>query len=114
MRDDAGQCEGVLAARGASAQTRGCGPLSLRAPGSDAGASLVLQASHGAAKAYEDEVREAGTPAFSMTLTGGPEEFEQIRARGVRVLMEPTRPEYGGTDALVDDTAGNIICLHQD
>lgn len=104
----------MLAARGASAQTRGCGPLSLRAPGSDAGASLVLQASHGAAKAYEDEVREAGLPAFSMTLTEGPEEFEQIRARGARVLMEPTRQEYGGTDALVDDTAGNIICLHQD
>lgn len=88
--------------------------LSLRAPGPDAGASLVLQAAHGAAKAYQDEVREAGIPAFSMTLTGGTEEFEQIRERGARILSQPTRQDYGGTDALVDDTAGNILCLHQD
>lgn len=53
-------------------------------------------------------------PAFAMTLTGGTEEFEQVRARGAKVIMEPTYQQYGGTDALIDDTVGNTICLHQD
>jgi predicted enzyme related to lactoylglutathione lyase len=88
--------------------------LSLRAPGPDGGASLVLDRATGTAKAYQDEVRQSGMPAFAMTLTGGTEEFEQIRARGATVIMEPTRQQYGGTDALIDDTVGNIICLHQD
>lgn len=88
--------------------------LSLRAPGPDGGASLVLERAGGAAKAYQDEVRRSGMPAFAMTLTGGAEEFEQVRARGAKVVMEPTRQQYGGTDALIEDTVGNIICLHQD
>ncbi|WP_168199832.1 VOC family protein [Citricoccus sp. SGAir0253] len=88
--------------------------LSLRAPGPDGGASLVLGRAEGAARAYQEETRAAGRPAFAMTLTGGAEEFEQVRARGARVVMEPTRQQYGGTDALVDDTVGNLICLHQD
>jgi predicted enzyme related to lactoylglutathione lyase len=88
--------------------------LSLRAPGPDGGASLVLERAEGAANAYQAEVRQSGTPAFAMALTGGAEEFEQIRARGAKVIMEPTQQQYGGTDALIDDTVGNIICLHQD
>lgn len=88
--------------------------LSLRAPGPDGGASLVLETATGAGLAYQQEVRASGMPAFSMTLTGGAEEFEAIRARGVEVVAEPQRQEYGGTDALIDDTVGNIICLHQD
>jgi predicted enzyme related to lactoylglutathione lyase len=88
--------------------------LSLRAPGPDGGASLVLGRAVGAAVAYQNETRLAGMPAFSMTLTGGTEEFEQIRARGAEVIMEPQEQHYGGTDALINDTVGNIICLHQD
>ncbi|MEV4899852.1 VOC family protein [Citricoccus sp. NPDC055426] len=88
--------------------------LSLRAPGPDGGASLVLGGAEGAGLAYQEETKRAGMPAFSLTLTGGTEEFEQIRARGAVVVMEPTQQQYGGTDALIDDTVGNIICLHQD
>ncbi|NUL49060.1 VOC family protein [Cellulosimicrobium funkei] len=88
--------------------------LSLRAPGPDGGASLVLGRAEGAGLAYQQEVLSAGMPVFSLTLTAGAAEFERIRARGARVVMEPTRQQYGGTDALIDDTVGNIICLHQD
>ncbi|MFC7401622.1 VOC family protein [Citricoccus sp. GCM10030269] len=88
--------------------------LSLRAPGPDGGASLVLGLAEGAAKSYQDEHRLAGKPAFALTLTGGNEEFEQIRSRGAEVISEPEKQEYGGTDALINDTVGNIICLHQD
>ena len=88
--------------------------LSLRAPGPDGGASLVLGRAEGAGLAYQQATRESGTPAFSLTLTGGTEEFERIRDRGATVVIEPTRQQHGGTDALIDDTVGNIICLHQD
>ena len=55
------------------------------------------------------------TPPRSQGFVRMPDaEFEAIRARGARVVMEPTRQQYGGTDALIDDTVGNIICLHQD
>lgn len=88
--------------------------LSLRAPGPDGGASLVLGRAEGAGLAYQQEVRAAGMPVFAMTLTGGTEEFEQIRVRGAEVVSEPQQQQYGGTDALIDDTVGNLICLHQD
>lgn len=88
--------------------------LSLRAPGPDGGASLVLGRAEGAGLAYQQATRESGMPALSLTLTGGTEELERIRDRGATVVMEPTRQQYGGTDALIDDTVGNIICLHQD
>ncbi|NUL47291.1 VOC family protein [Cellulosimicrobium funkei] len=88
--------------------------LALRAPGADAGAALVLGRAEGAAVAFQNETRLAGMPAFVLTLTGGREEFEQIRARGAEVISEPQQQEYGGTDALIHDTVGNIICLHQD
>lgn len=87
--------------------------LSLKAPGPDGGASLVLSAAAGAASAWPAEQRESGLPAFSFSIADDAE-FEAIRARGARVIMEPTRQQYGGTDALIDDTVGNIICLHQD
>lgn len=88
--------------------------LSLRAPGPDGGASLVLGRAEGAGLAYQQATRESGMPAFALTLTGGNEEFERIRARGAVVIQEPQKEQYGGTDALIDDTVGNIICLHQD
>jgi predicted enzyme related to lactoylglutathione lyase len=88
--------------------------LALRAPGPDAGAALVLGRAEGAAVAFQNETRLAGMPAFVLTLTGGREEFERIRARGAEVISEPQQQEYGGTDALINDTVGNIICLHQD
>ena len=87
--------------------------LSLKAPGPDGGASLVLSAAAGAASAWQAEQRESGLPAFSFSIADDAE-FEAIRARGARVIMEPTRQQYGGTDALIEDTVGNIICLHQD
>jgi predicted enzyme related to lactoylglutathione lyase len=31
----------------------------------------------------------------------------------VNFVMEPTTYEYGGTDAVFDDTCGNLINLHQ-
>lgn len=79
----------------------------------EGGAELVFtQADDEAAKAYLVARRNQG-PAFSLTISGT-EEFEQIRERGAVVVMEPSRQEYGGTDALIDDGCGNIVNLHSE
>lgn len=83
--------------------------LSLTA--SDGGAELVLEAPNDAGRTYLESRFTAGRPAFSFTLSNL-EEFEGIRSRGAVVLAEPAKQEYGGTDALIDDTCGNVICLH--
>lgn len=62
---------------------------------------------------FLDARRAAGGPAFSFTLTRD-DEFEEIRRRGPVVVSEPREQEYGGTDALIEDGVGNIICLHRD
>jgi hypothetical protein len=39
---------------------------------------------------------------------------EPLKARGVVFVKEPGRMDYGGTDAVFDDTCGNLINLYQD
>lgn len=85
--------------------------LSLQAP--DGGAELVLDRADEAGSAFLKARFEARVPACSFTLSGL-EEFEKIRERGATVIAEPARQEYGGTDALIDDGCGNIVCLHCD
>ena len=35
-------------------------------------------------------------------------------AKGVVFVKEPGRMPYGGIDAVLDDTCGNLVNLHQD
>ena len=37
-----------------------------------------------------------------------------FRVKGVVFVKEPARMDYGGMDAVFDDTCGNLINLHQD
>jgi predicted enzyme related to lactoylglutathione lyase len=39
--------------------------------------------------------------------------YEALVAKGVKFVMPPTKMEYGGTDAMLDDECGNLIGLHQ-
>jgi predicted enzyme related to lactoylglutathione lyase len=39
---------------------------------------------------------------------------ERLKANGVVFVREPARMEYGGMDAVFDDTSGNLVNLHQD
>jgi hypothetical protein len=36
-----------------------------------------------------------------------------LKAKGVVFVREPARMDYGGMDAVFDDTCGNLINLHQ-
>ena len=87
--------------------------LELRADDQGDTIGLVLEQANEEGLRFLDARRAAGGPAFSFTLTRD-DEFEQIRRRGVTVVSEPSQREYGGTDALIEDGVGNIICLHRD
>jgi predicted enzyme related to lactoylglutathione lyase len=39
---------------------------------------------------------------------------ERLKANGVVFVREPARMDYGGMDAVFDDTCGNLVNLHQD
>jgi predicted enzyme related to lactoylglutathione lyase len=39
---------------------------------------------------------------------------ERLKAKGVTFVKEPGRMDYGGMDAVFDDTSGNLLNLHQD
>lgn len=41
-------------------------------------------------------------------------EAERLRRMGVESSREPSRMDYGGIDAVFDDTFGNLINLHQE
>ena len=41
-------------------------------------------------------------------------EAERLKAKGVVFVKEPWRRDYGGMDAVFDDTCGNLVNLHQD
>ena len=41
-------------------------------------------------------------------------EAERLKAKGVVFVKEPGRRDYGGIDAVFDDTCGNLLNLHQD
>lgn len=77
------------------------------------GTRLLLNAASGPAADYQKAVYAAGKPAIAFISRDLRAECEKLKARGVRFLMEPTVLDYGGTDATLDDTCGNIICLHQ-
>jgi catechol 2,3-dioxygenase-like lactoylglutathione lyase family enzyme len=57
---------------------------------------------------------DAGRPAIAFHSSDIQAEYKTLQGKGVRFTMAPTKMPYGGTDAVFDDTCGNLICLHQD
>ena len=88
--------------------------LTVVSPERPDGAALGLNLADDAARALQRKRREDGTPAIAFATTDIGTEYERLKGRGVVFTMEPTTMPYGGTDAVFDDTCGNLICLHQD
>ena len=67
-----------------------------------------------AARAFQQAARAAGRPSISLSTDDCQREYERMRANGVEFTLPPTRMDYGGMDAVFDDTCVNLINLHQD
>ncbi|MGH8835851.1 MAG: VOC family protein [Actinomycetes bacterium] len=78
------------------------------------GVEVTLHVSDDAARAFQQAAKAAGRPSLSLSTDDAQRDYERLRANGVEFAMPPTRMDYGGTDAVFDDTCGNLINLHQD
>jgi len=75
---------------------------------------LVLHLTDDPARAFREASRELGRPVISLTTDECQRDAERLKARGVVFVKEPGRMEYGGMDAVFDDTCGNLVNLPKD
>ena len=66
------------------------------------------------ARAFQQASRQLGRPVLSLTTDDCQRDAEGLKTKGVVFVKEPWRRDYGGIDAVFDDTCGNLINLHQD
>jgi predicted enzyme related to lactoylglutathione lyase len=64
-------------------------------------------------KSYQESVYKAGLPVIVFGVEDIRKEYERMKKLGVVFKSEPTKTEWG-TQALFEDTCGNLIQLHQD
>jgi catechol 2,3-dioxygenase-like lactoylglutathione lyase family enzyme len=88
--------------------------LSVVSPEDPDGVELVLHLTDEPARAFRQARREVGRPVLSLRSDDCRRDAERLKAKGVVFVKEPARMDYGGTDAVFDDTCGNLINLHQD
>ena len=74
---------------------------------------LVLHLTDDAARAFQEASRQIGRPMISLRTNDCQRDAARLKAKGVVFVKEPARMEYGGMDAVLDDTCGNLINLHQ-
>jgi predicted enzyme related to lactoylglutathione lyase len=88
--------------------------LTVVSPEDPDGVELVLHLADEPARTFREATREQGQPVISLTTTDCAGDAQRLKARGVVFVKEPGRMDYGGMDAVFDDTCGNLINLHQD
>lgn len=88
--------------------------LTVASPEDPKGTELLLTKAEGPALEFQRNQRSVGKPAIAFKTDDIEAECARLRAEGVVFTLEPTRMEYGGTDAVLDDTCGNLVCIHQD
>jgi catechol 2,3-dioxygenase-like lactoylglutathione lyase family enzyme len=88
--------------------------LSMVSPEDLDGVELVLHLADEPAREFRQASRAIGRPVISLRTDDCRRDAERLKAKGVVFVKEPARMDYGGMDAVFDDTSGNLINLHQD
>ena len=82
-------------------------------PEEPGGTGLLLEPNDNPiAATYQQAIYNAGLPAIVLGVEDVRQEYDRLRAAGVAFAQEPTTSEWG-TQAVFDDTCGNLIQLHQ-
>lgn len=82
-------------------------------PEEPGGTGLLLEPNDNPiAATYQQALYNAGLPAIVLGVEDVRQEHERLKAAGVAFSQEPTTSEWG-TQAVFDDTCGNLIQLHQ-
>jgi predicted enzyme related to lactoylglutathione lyase len=85
--------------------------LTVVSPEEPDGVELVLHLADEPARAFQRASRELGRPVPSLRTDDCQGDAERLKAKGVVFVREPSRMEYGGMDAVFDDTCGNLLNL---
>ena len=88
--------------------------LTVVSPEEPDGVELALHLTDEPARAFREASRAIGRPVLSLRTDDCRRDAERLKASGVVFVREPARMEYGGMDAVFDDTCGNLVNLHQD
>ncbi|WP_343308250.1 VOC family protein [Chitinophaga niabensis] len=64
------------------------------------------------AKNYHTQLYEANIPCMVFSVENIDEEYNRLKQKGVLFTKTPQKTEYG-SEAIFDDTCGNLIQLHQ-
>jgi catechol 2,3-dioxygenase-like lactoylglutathione lyase family enzyme len=88
--------------------------LTVVSPEEPDGVELVLYPTDEAARIFQRASRDIGRPVISLGTDDCQRDAERLKAKGVVFVKEPARMDYGGIDAVFDDTCGNLINLHQE
>jgi catechol 2,3-dioxygenase-like lactoylglutathione lyase family enzyme len=87
--------------------------LTVVSPEEPDGVELVLHLADEPARAFRQANREIGRPVLSLRTDDCLREADRLKGMGVVLVKEPARMDYGGVDAVFDDSCGNLINLHQ-
>jgi catechol 2,3-dioxygenase-like lactoylglutathione lyase family enzyme len=88
--------------------------LTVVSPEEPDGVELVLHLADEPARAFQAASRQVGRPVLSLVTDDCQGEAERLKAKGVVFVKEPSRMAYGGIDAVLADSCGNLLNLHQD
>jgi len=87
--------------------------ITVVSPEAPAGVQLVLEPlGFAPAATYQAALYEAGIPFTSFGVTDVRAEYDRLLALGVRFASEPQETPFGYS-AVLDDTCGNWIMLHE-
>ena len=77
------------------------------------GTALLLEPNGNSISArYQRDLREGGFPAIVFGVDDVRATYERLRSQGVEFSQEPVTTD-AGTQAVFDDTCGNLIQIHQ-
>ena len=77
------------------------------------GTGLLLEPNDNpVARTYQEAVYQQGLPAIVFTVEDIQNEYERLKELGVEFRKEPSKTDVG-TEAIFDDTCGNLIQLYQ-
>ncbi|WP_207512533.1 VOC family protein [Longitalea luteola] len=77
------------------------------------GTGLLLEPnSNPIASTYQKALFDANIPVIIFSVDNLEEEYERLKNKGVIFTKAPTQTDWG-TEAVFDDTCGNLVQLHQ-
>ncbi len=88
--------------------------LTVASPEGPEGIELLLEPNNNpVAKTYQEDIYKQGIAATAFFVDGIQKEYERLKNLGVTFTMGPTKTKWG-TQAIFDDTCGNLILLQQE